>query len=153
KMEEILEGITSEAEIKKFEKVFVDQSAKGPPSHDAQFNYAWCLIRSRNQTNIKQAIPLLEDLFHKSQDDIAKRDYLFYLAVANCKLKDFDKALKYTDAIKQVEPKNHQAHQLEDYIRKKRRTDGLIGMAAVGGAAAFGIAAVGALVGLAIAKK
>lgn len=132
-------------------------------------------------------------------------------------IQDYQKALKYIDAILKVEPSNHQARQLRTYTEKKMKkgvswliilhvwllidvdrlffsyswttidpyigngndswcrcifrgfhlriylefasppylcfTEGLIGMALVGGAAAVGIAGIGALIGLAVARK
>jgi fission 1 protein len=61
------------------------------------------------------------ELFHKTQDDSARRDYLFYLAVGNTRLKEYTKALKYAEAILKVEPGNHQAHELKTYIDKKMK--------------------------------
>ena len=43
------------------------------------------------------------------RDETNKRDYLYYLAVGNTKLKEYATALKYIRALLQVEPGNRQA--------------------------------------------
>ena len=51
--------------------------------------------------NITPGIDLLEDLFQRPDED-NKRDYLFYLAIGNTKLKEYSTALKYCRALLQV---------------------------------------------------
>lgn len=62
-------------------------------SHDvtqkAQFEYAWCLVRSKYSADIRKGILLLEDLY--SNHDTEKRDCLYYLAIGNARIK-----VKYT---------------------------------------------------------
>ena len=50
-------------------------------------------------------------LFMRTQnrDETNKRDYLYYLAIGNTKLKEYATALKYIRALLQVEPGNRQA--------------------------------------------
>ncbi len=50
-------------------------------------------------------IMLLEDLFQRPDED-NKRDYLFFLAIGNTKLKEYSIALKYVRALLQVLPFN-----------------------------------------------
>lgn len=52
----------------------------------AQFEYAWCLVRSKYSADIRKGILLLEDLYSKHGDS-EKRDCLYYLAVGNARLK------------------------------------------------------------------
>ena len=47
--------------------------------------------------------------FWQNRDETNKRDYLYYLAVGNTKLKEYATALKYIRALLQVEPGNRQA--------------------------------------------
>lgn len=121
---------------------------RGPPSFKAEYDYAWCLVRSPSKTDMLRGIAMLEDLFAKTVDESAKRDYLFYLSVGHTRLKEYDKALKYCRAILKVEPRNSNAISLQQHIEKCRKRDGVIGMAIVGGAAAV---AAGAIVGLGVA--
>ena len=94
-------------------------------SATSQFEYAWCLVRSRYPSDIRKGIILLEDLFQvrhcflvtneqqqiflQNRDETNKRDYLYYLAIGNTKLKEYATALKYIRALLQVEPGNRQA--------------------------------------------
>jgi len=80
---------------------------------------------------------LLEDLFKKPDED-NKRDYLFYLAIGNTKLKEYNIALKYVRALLQVEPNNRQAQDLEKMISDKLGHDAKVGMAVAGGGLALG---------------
>ena len=115
-------------------------------SSTSQFEYSWCLVRSRYPADIRKGIILLEDLF-QNRDETNKRDYLYYLAIGNTKLKEYATALKYIRALLQVEPGNRQAQELEIIVTKKLEKDGMIGMAVAGGTAV----ALGGLVGLGIA--
>lgn len=62
---------------------------EGRVTRETQFNYAWCLVRSRYSADIRKGIILLEELFktEDSSDDNAKRDYLYYLAMGNARIK------------------------------------------------------------------
>jgi len=104
------------------------------------------LVRSRYPADIRKGIILLEDLF-QNRDETNKRDYLYYLAVGNTKLKEYATALKYIRALLQVEPGNRQAQELEVIASKRLEKDGMVGMAVAGGAAV----AFGGLVGLGLA--
>lgn len=115
----------------------------------AQFEYAWCLVRSKYPADIKKGIILLEELY-KSHEE-GQRDYLYYLAIGNARLKDYGVALKYITSFLTIEPGNQQVLSLETTVRKKMEKEGLVGMAITGGA----VLAVGAVVGLvmAVTKK
>lgn len=52
----------------------------------AQFEYAWCLVRSKYPADIRKGIVLLEDLFN-NHGDSEKRDCLYYLAIGNARIK------------------------------------------------------------------
>ncbi|ELT98945.1 hypothetical protein CAPTEDRAFT_165888 [Capitella teleta] len=151
-MEAIVQEVVKPEDLKKFEQRFNEQCLRGQPSATAQFEYAWCLVRSQSPSDLRKGTLLLQELFHKTADETAKRDYLFYLAVGHTRLKEYEKALKYAKAIQQVEPGNHQAREMTAYIEKKMKKEGLIGMAIVGGAAAVAFGALAGL-GVALAKK
>ena len=71
---------------------------------------------------------------NQDRDESGKRDYLFYLAIGNARIKEYQTALKFIRGLLQVEPGNRQAQELETIIQKKMEKEGLIGMAVVGGA-------------------
>ncbi|KAK7089975.1 hypothetical protein V1264_009844 [Littorina saxatilis] len=146
-MDSIIQDHIDPADLKKFEALYRDQTRRGKVAEKTQFDYAWCLIRSRYQEDMHKGVALLEDLLKNEKDDLAKRDYLYYIAVGHTRLKEYERALKYIDAVTRIEPGNHQARQLHQYIKKKMEKDGLMGMAIVGGAAVV----LGGLVGLGIA--
>ena len=83
----------------------------------------------------------------QNRDESGKRDYLYYLAIGNARIKEYQTALKYVRALLQVQPGNRQAQDLEAVVTKRMEKDGLKGMAIVGGATL----AFGGLVGLGLA--
>jgi hypothetical protein len=52
----------------------------------AQFEYSWCLVRSRYPGDIRKGITLLEDLYNNGSED-GRRDYLYYLAIGNARIR------------------------------------------------------------------
>lgn len=88
-----------------------------------------------------------QQILFQNRDESGKRDYLYYLAIGNARIKEYQTALKFVRGLLQVEPGNRQAQELEQIIKKKMEKEGLIGMAVVGGATL----ALGGLVGLGIA--
>ncbi|XP_030042823.1 mitochondrial fission 1 protein isoform X2 [Microcaecilia unicolor] len=135
----------------KFEKKYNTELGKGIVSESTQFEYAWCLIRSKYSDDIRKGILLLEELLPKGGKE-EQRDYVFYLSVANYRLKEYEKALKYVRNLLKMEPKNMQALELEKLIEKAMQKDGLVGMAIIGGMA-LGVAGLAGLIGLAVAKS
>ena len=62
-MEHLLEESVSSADLKRFEARYHEEMAAGKPSPSAQFEYAWCLVRSKYPADIRKGILLLEDLY------------------------------------------------------------------------------------------
>ncbi|XP_011877881.1 PREDICTED: mitochondrial fission 1 protein [Vollenhovia emeryi] len=148
-MEDVLNEVVSSEDLKKFETVYNDQLDSSDVTSKAQFEYAWCLVRSKYSADIRKGIVLLEDLY--SNSDSEKRDCLYYLAIGNARIKEYSKALSYVRAFLQIEPANLQVQQLESLIRKKMEKEGLMGIAVAGGVI-IGIASILGL-GIAMAKK
>ncbi|XP_070785952.1 mitochondrial fission 1 protein [Enoplosus armatus] len=149
-MEAVLSDVVAPEDLLKFEKKYKNELVKGSVSKETKFEYAWCLIRSKYTEDIKKGIALLEELVQKASKDDS-RDFLFYLAVANYRLKEYEKALKYIRNLLKNEPGNKQAMELEKLIDKALKKDGLVGMAIVGGIG-LGVAGLAGLIGLAVSK-
>jgi len=146
-MEYLLEETVPPSELKKFETNYHEElNNTGKISTTTQFEYAWCLVRSKYPADIRKGIMLLEDLF-QNRDESGKRDYLYYLAIGNARIKEYQTALKYLRALLQVQPGNRQAQDLEAVVKKKMEKEGMIGMAVAGGATL----ALGGLIGLGFA--
>lgn len=145
-----MSDLVAPEDLLKFEKKYNSELLKGTVSRETKFEYAWCLIRSKYSADIKKGIVLLEELVQKgSKDD--SRDFLFYLAVANYRLKEYEKALKYIRTLLKNEPGNKQAMELEKLIVNALKKDGLVGMAIVGGIG-LGVAGLAGLIGFAVSK-
>ncbi|XP_059159564.1 mitochondrial fission 1 protein-like isoform X2 [Physella acuta] len=134
-------------DLKNFEGLYNEQLRRGHVNEKTQFDYAWCLVRSRYIADMHKGIALLEDLLRSAKDDLSKRDYLYYIAVGFVRIKEYEKALECTEAICKIEPNNRQALQLHNYVKDKMKKDGLLGIAIVGGAAL----ALGGILGITIA--
>ncbi|CAG5089401.1 Similar to Fis1: Mitochondrial fission 1 protein (Drosophila melanogaster) [Cotesia congregata] len=61
-MENILNEVVSSEDLKKFEKIYNEQLTTSQVTQKAQFEYAWCLVRSRYPADVRKGIVLLEDL-------------------------------------------------------------------------------------------
>ena len=62
-MEHLLEENVAAEDLKKFEARYQAELAAGLVSASAQFDYAWCLVRSKYPSDIRKGILLLEDLY------------------------------------------------------------------------------------------
>ncbi|KAL8580924.1 hypothetical protein ACOMHN_039624 [Nucella lapillus] len=146
-MDALIKGTIAPEELKKFERLYNQQLMRGCVGEKTQFDYSVCLVRSRYQEDMKKGVALLEDLLRSEKDDAPKTDYLFYAALGYTRLKEYQQALKYVSAVTHIEPRHQHAKRLHAYVTKKMETEGLVGMAIVGGAAVL----VAGLVGLSIA--
>uniref|UniRef100_A0A8C5MBU8 Mitochondrial fission 1 protein n=1 Tax=Leptobrachium leishanense TaxID=445787 RepID=A0A8C5MBU8_9ANUR len=149
-MEAVLNDLVVVEDLMRFEKKYLAELSSGTITKGTQFEYGWCLIRSRYMDDIRKGVVLLEDLLPKAISD-EKRDYLFYLSTAHYRLKEYEEALRYVRTLLKKEPTNSQAKELEKVIEKTMQKDGLVGMAIVGGMA-LGVAGLAGLIGLAISK-
>lgn len=74
------------SEFQKYEHVYHDQLHNGNVTQKAQFEYSWCLVRSKYPADIRKGITLLEDLYKNGSED-GRRDYLYYLSIGNARIK------------------------------------------------------------------
>lgn len=72
--------------MQKFECTYNEQLQTGEVDQKVQFQYAWCLVRSKYPADIRKGIMLLEDLYSKNGES-EKRDCLYYLAIGNARIK------------------------------------------------------------------
>ncbi|XP_067833546.1 mitochondrial fission 1 protein, partial [Heptranchias perlo] len=102
----------------KFERKYNTELKQGSLSRGTQFEYAWCLIRSKYSADISKGVVILEDLYPVASKE-EQRDYIFYLAVGNYRLKEYERALKFIRKMLKNEPNNQQGLELERLIDKK----------------------------------
>ncbi|KAL1491674.1 hypothetical protein ABEB36_012235 [Hypothenemus hampei] len=143
-MADILAETVHPDDLKKFEKIYHEQLYKNDVTPKAQFDYSWCLVRSKYASDIQKGIILLEELYRTHEE--GRRDYLYYLAIGNARLKEYAKALGHVKAFLSIEPGNQQVLTLQQTIKKKMEKDGLLGMALAGGT----LLAIGAAIGVGI---
>jgi hypothetical protein len=72
--------------FQKYELVYHEQLHKGHVTQKAQFEYAWCLVRSKYPADIRKGIILFEELYQTGSAE-GRRDDLYYLALGNARIK------------------------------------------------------------------
>ncbi|RDD46057.1 Arf-GAP domain and FG repeat-containing protein 1 [Trichoplax sp. H2] len=127
------------ANYEELKQAYLNEVTADDCGSKATFNYAYGLIFSRANEQVKKGISLIEELCYSGED---QRDYLYLLAVGHFKLKDYNYALKYIERVLAIEPSNNQGNRLKQLIMKNMQIDGLKGIAIVGGiiAVAAGVA-------------
>ncbi|EDV98893.1 mitochondrial fission 1 protein [Drosophila grimshawi] len=144
-MEELLNDVVPQEDLERFERKYQQENkVNGEVSIETKFEYACCLVRSRYTNDIRKGIMILEDLAHVHPE--GKRDYIYYLAFGNARIKNYTEGLKYCRAFLDIES-NDQVRALEEHIKKQSDKEVAKGMAVAGGAALV----LGSIIGLGIA--
>ena len=123
------------------------------PSEDDQFQFALNLIRSKHSHFVTEGLSLFKILFTRTKDEDIKRDSLYYMAIAETKLNNYEQALRYCKTILNIQPTNDQVRELYGEIENRMKRDGLIGVGIVGGAALVGVFGLLGLGAALVAKK
>ncbi|XBW37545.1 hypothetical protein QEN19_003125 [Hanseniaspora menglaensis] len=76
-----------------FEKLYNDDST----NKQLQFNYAWALIKSDSKELQMKGVRFLSTIFKSSPDK--RKECLYFMSLGNYKLKNYELALKYLDAL------------------------------------------------------
>ncbi|KAA0187403.1 hypothetical protein HAZT_HAZT005285 [Hyalella azteca] len=168
-MDDFLGWTSSSDDIRKHEEAYNKELMSGPVSSSTQFNYACFLIQSKKDYllcdifslpacepllllrypgDVRRGISLLEELY-QNPDESGKRDYVYFLAVGNARLKDYNQALQYINGLLAVERSNKQVQELKVIIEKRMRGEAVKGAAVAGGV----LVGLGAIVGLGIASQ
>ena len=109
------------------------------PTENDQFELGLNLVRAKSRVDVKESLSMFQILFTQTQDDDLKRDILYYMAIAQTKLNNYDEALKYLQSILNVQPSNEQVRELYVEVNRRMKRDGLIGLGIVGSAALVGV--------------
>ncbi|KAG5670373.1 hypothetical protein PVAND_000643 [Polypedilum vanderplanki] len=149
-IEELLSDTVSAQDLEKIEKVYMKElTEKKFVSAKTQFEYAWCLVRSKYGADINNGIKNFESLCKDDPEN--KRDYIYYIAIGYIRLKDLPTAQKYVKAFLEIEPNNHQVILLDEHIETEMRKEFKRDAAVAGGALLVFGGLLG--VGFALAKK
>ena len=97
------------------------------PTEDDQFQFGLNLIRAKSKNFVEEGLQMFQSLFSKTKVDDVKRDVLYYMAIAETKLGNYEKALKYCQTILNVQPNNEQVKELNIEVSKRMKKDALIG--------------------------
>ncbi|KAJ7155541.1 hypothetical protein C8R43DRAFT_884798 [Mycena crocata] len=125
--------------------------AQGYVTVQTKFNYAWGLVKAPIRDHQVEGVRLLQELYRA--EPTRRRECLYYLALGHFKMGNFEEAKKFNALLMEKEPTNMQAHSLAQLIDKgvaprpaNNVSEGYIGMALVGGAAAIGTLLVAGLI-------
>lgn len=140
----MLDDFIAESELDKCREKF---DALKTPNDNEQFEFYLCLVRAKQRACIQEGLSSFQKLFTKTKDEDIKRDALYYMAIAQTKLNNYEEALKYLQSILNIQPNNEQVRELYVEVNKRMKRDGLIGLGIVGSAAVvgfFGVLGLGA---------
>ena len=146
----MLEEFIPEAEL---DKARQNYNSIENPNETQQFEFALNLIRSKRRAAIEEGLGIFQNLFAKTKDENIKRDTLYYMAIGQTKLSNYEQALKFLQTILNVQPSNEQVRDLYIEVNKKMKRDGLIGLGIVGSAAAVGLVGIIGLGAALLSKK
>ncbi|KAI8801251.1 hypothetical protein BJ742DRAFT_837828 [Cladochytrium replicatum] len=126
-------------------EVLKQQYVKELPDVRAQtkFDYAWGLVRNGKKANQELGVKLFREIYN--DNPTRRRECLYYLALGAYRLGSYKEARQRNEDLLRLEPRNVQALALRRLIDEKVRTEGLIGIALVGGVVAA-VAVVGVIV-------
>ncbi|KAI9355969.1 hypothetical protein DFJ73DRAFT_824122 [Zopfochytrium polystomum] len=141
------ETALSDAEIGALSNAYHKELEAGQVRPQTKFDYAWALVRSKAKIDQERGVKLLKEIY--AENASRRRECLYYLALGEYKLGLYREARSHNDILLQLEPRNPQAIHLRKLIDEKVRSEGLVGMAIVGGA----IAAVGMVTALLFRKS
>ena len=131
----MLDDSISDVELEKHRSRY---NALTIPTENEQFQFALNLIRSKHRNQIQEGLNLFQALFTRTKEEDIKRDALYYMAIAQTKLSNYEQALKFCQTILNVQPTNEQVRDLYIEINRRMKKDGLIGLGIVGSAALVG---------------
>lgn len=120
----LLDEIVLPNEIERYRVVYNKAKEANQLTDQNKFSFAYCLVRSKAKDDVRQGLTLLRELYDSTTQDGAKRDYLYYLALGNARLSEYETALKFLDAILHIQPGNHQAKDLKEEITRRMTREG-----------------------------
>ncbi|XP_040513127.2 mitochondrial fission 1 protein [Gallus gallus] len=149
-MDPEFDDVVAPEDLMALERRYAEESHRGAPSRRCRFEYAWGLLRSRYNSDVRKGVAMFRELMADGAPE-EQRDCVYYLAVGNYRLKEYEQALKYVGALLQAEPGNTQGLRLQQLVRARMHRDGMLGAAIVGGVA-LGVAGLAGLLGFAISR-
>ena len=122
--QQLLDEIVQTDEIQRYRTAYEKAKEANQVTDQNKFSFAYCLVRSKAKSDVRTGLTLLRELYDATRNDNAKRDYLYYLALGNARLGEYEVALKFLDGILHVQPGNHQAKNLREEISRRMTREG-----------------------------
>ncbi|XP_048146330.1 mitochondrial fission 1 protein [Corvus hawaiiensis] len=146
-MDPEFDDVVAVEDLMALERRYAAERQQGALSRQCRFEYGWGLVRSRYREDIARGVALLAELLPETPPE-EQRDVLFYLALGNYRLKEYERSLEHLERLLAAEPQNPQVLRLRSRVRSRLRRDGLVGAAIVGGV----VMGVAGLLGVAISR-
>uniref|UniRef100_A0A8V0XEA4 Fission, mitochondrial 1 n=1 Tax=Gallus gallus TaxID=9031 RepID=A0A8V0XEA4_CHICK len=117
-MDPEFDDVVAPEDLMALERRYAEESHRGAPSRRCRFEYAWGLLRSRYNSDVRKGVAMFRELMADGAPE-EQRDCVYYLAVGNYRLKEYEQALKYVGALLQAEPGNTQGLRLQQLVRAR----------------------------------
>ncbi|KAJ3293374.1 mitochondrial membrane protein [Rhizoclosmatium sp. JEL0117] len=140
-----LQTTSSQDEIATIRSLYQKELQSNKVNPQTKFDYAYTLIKSGLKKDHEAGLQLLHELY--KENPARRRECLYYLSIGNYKLANYVESRKFNEILLQIEPRNAQSLKLRELIDNRVRTDGLVGMAIVGGVVAAASIALAAFFG------
>ncbi|XP_071656333.1 mitochondrial fission 1 protein isoform X1 [Patagioenas fasciata] len=85
-MDPEFDDVVAPEDLMALERRFAEERRGGAVSRRCQFEYGWALVRSRYRSDVQRGVALLGELLPEGTRE-EQRDYSFYLALGNYRLK------------------------------------------------------------------
>lgn len=84
--QQLLDEIVLPDEIQRYRVVYEKAQQAKQVTDQNKFSFAYCLIRSKAKSDVRDGLKLLRELYDSTRSDNEKRDYLYYLALGKYNL-------------------------------------------------------------------
>uniref|UniRef100_A0A5K3EGX2 TPR_REGION domain-containing protein n=1 Tax=Mesocestoides corti TaxID=53468 RepID=A0A5K3EGX2_MESCO len=133
-------------------EAFVIEKSSGNSTYDTQFSYALDLLKTKDKSALTTAEFLLKDCFLRA-DDSKKRECIFLIAIANTKMGHYEQAIECCNNLLNVNPNDHQSHDLKVEIERRRRREGIVGASLIASGVVVAVAGVAAALALLLRRS
>ncbi|KAM9258049.1 LOW QUALITY PROTEIN: mitochondrial fission 1 protein, partial [Morus bassanus] len=118
-MDPEFDDVVSVEDLMALERRYAEERRGGAVSRRCQFEYAWGLVRSPYGHDVARGVALLQELTKGTKEE--QRDYIFYLALGNYRLKEYERGAGPRGSAAGAEPHNSQGLRLRRLIHDRMR--------------------------------
>ncbi|XP_019881702.1 mitochondrial fission 1 protein-like [Aethina tumida] len=109
--------------LRLYESIYFRQLNSNIVTRKAQFEYSVCLVRDKNTEHIERGLGMLNELYRT--DDYGQRDYIYFLALGNARLKRYEVAMELLYSVLKEDPTEFEYSALYNEIRDRLAVNSL----------------------------